>query len=132
MQGTRNNCFGSKKRNKTLCQTKIGKLECHIITYVAVNKLCCYISTLGLTCILLMKSRFIFIHSEIILASFLYLMMLFYKVIISHKSAYCLSNVYAAQSALKFSVIETKHLTQLKIHFQTFSSIAHNVSETFV
>ena len=56
MQETCNNCFGSKKCNTTLHQAKTGKHECRNITEM----------------------------SKTIVASFMHLMMLFYKVIINH------------------------------------------------
>ena len=47
---------------------------------------CCYISALVLTCFRLTKDPAIFFRPETIVASFLRLMVLFFKVIFNHKS----------------------------------------------
>ena len=71
MQETRNNCFGSKKRS-TYQRTS--------------NVRCCFISALVLTCFRLTKGRATSFQPETIVASFLHLMLLFYKVIFKHTS----------------------------------------------
>ena len=50
------------------------------------NVHCCYISALVLTCFRLMKGRATFFQPETIVASFLHLMVLLFKVLLNHSS----------------------------------------------
>ena len=77
MQETRNNCFGLKKRGTTLIQAKTGKQECRNVTAIPV-----------LTCFRLKKGRVPFFRPETIVASFLHLMVLFFKALLNHSCSY--------------------------------------------
>ena len=57
MQKTRNNCFGSKKRNSTLSQAKTNKHECRNITSTALI-LTCFRLSKGYVCFLDQKQLF--------------------------------------------------------------------------
>ena len=73
MQETRNNCLGSEIYSTTLHQAKTGKHECRNVTATA----------LVLTCFSLMKGRAMYFRSEMIVASFLHLMVLLFKVLLN-------------------------------------------------
>ena len=91
MQYTRNNCFGSKKRSTNLRQVKTSKHECQSITAkinIVIKPIirCNFISVFVLTCSRLTKGRATFFQAQLFLASFLHLLMLFFKMIFSHTS----------------------------------------------
>ena len=77
MQETRNNCFWSKKCSTTLRQAKTSKHERRNVTAT-------YISALVLTCFRLTKGHAMFFRPERIVASFLHLMVLLFKVLLNH------------------------------------------------
>ena len=81
MQETRNNCFWPKKRCTTFRQAKTGKHECRNVT--ATYR---YISALALTCFRLTKGRATFFRPGTIVASFLHLLVLFFKVLFNEAS----------------------------------------------
>ena len=104
MQKTRNNCFLSKIRSTTLRQAKTDKHECRNLLYFESlltclrltkgramffftllpegNSLSC--SALVLTCFRLMKGRATYFRPETIVASFLHLMVLLFKILFNH------------------------------------------------
>ena len=75
MQETRNNCFGSKMGITTLRQAKRGKHECRN-PYVAV-----IFRHLYCTCFRVKKGYAMYFQPETIVASFLRLMVLLFKVL---------------------------------------------------
>ena len=99
MQETRNNNFGSKIRSTALCQAKTDKHECQNITATY-----CYISALVLSCFRLTKGRATYFRPEIIVASFLHLMVLLFKVLLID-SDYCKKIVIHTNSITKVSDI---------------------------
>ena len=76
MHGTRNNCFGSKKCSTILCQARTVKHECR----------CCYISAFVVICYRLTKYLATLFPPETIVANFLHLMVVFFKVIFNYTS----------------------------------------------
>ena len=82
MHETRNNCFGSKKRSTTLLQAKTGKHECWNVTAFRH-------SFFVLTWFRLKEGRDTFFQPETIVASFLHLMVLFFKVLLNNSSINC-------------------------------------------
>ena len=76
MQETRNNCFVSKISSTSLHQVNTGKHECRTIIATAPV----------LNCFHLMKYRATYFQTETIVASFLHLMVLLFKVLLNHAS----------------------------------------------
>ena len=106
MQETLNNCFGLKKCSMTLLQAKIGKHKCRNVTqtFFDLKLHCCYISALMLTCFLLTKGRTTYFWPETIVASFLHIMVLLFKVLFNHswKRQFVVLRYHASLSKICF------------------------------
>ena len=77
MQETHNNCFGSEIRSTTLGQAQTGKYMPKYNLFIC----CCYIPALVLTCFYPTKGHAMYFQT--IVASFLHLMVLFFKVLLN-------------------------------------------------